>query len=315
MLTEVNVFKIVEKTELNQISLTGIRALVMIGLLIIRPHSLEEIRKAFIDYQIMEKTHSNDILRIDLNTIKTMGCEISRSSAKTNFKYILTKHPFSLKIPENEVKALKKVYNYVREKADIRTLMAFHDMFSRIANHICDDETKEALLGISIFRYFDLEYIKDLMLDCKHNRILELFYKKPTSKKSFQKHIVAQELVCKNDKVYLHGYDLDKQVPIVLNLRGIEAIVSRKFEKHPVAIKQTEIKYTLKDIAKEELDINEEIVEECTDGILVKGSYHNKFIAMQRVLSFGNKCTVIEPLDFRNDVIKKIKDIRSVYVC
>ena len=36
-------FKTAEKTGLNQISLTGLRALVFIGLLIVKPRSLEEI--------------------------------------------------------------------------------------------------------------------------------------------------------------------------------------------------------------------------------------------------------------------------------
>ena len=89
-------FKTADKTELNQISLTGLRALVLIGLLIAKPRSFNEIRRAFIDLKIIDEKTSNDILRIDLNTIKLMGCDISRSSAKTDFRYILTKHPFSI---------------------------------------------------------------------------------------------------------------------------------------------------------------------------------------------------------------------------
>ena len=47
---------------------------------------------------IIDEKTSNDILRIDLNTIKTMGCDISRSSPKTDHKYVLSKHPFEFKI-------------------------------------------------------------------------------------------------------------------------------------------------------------------------------------------------------------------------
>ena len=48
-------FKISEKTELNQISLTGIRALIFMGLLITKPCSLEEIRKTLIDLKKLYK--------------------------------------------------------------------------------------------------------------------------------------------------------------------------------------------------------------------------------------------------------------------
>ncbi len=101
-------FKIADKTELNQISLTGVRGIVLAGLLIMQPRSLEEIRKAFIELNIMENENSDDILRIDLNTLKIMGCEISRASAKTGFKYVLGKHPFAFKIDDEEIVLLKK---------------------------------------------------------------------------------------------------------------------------------------------------------------------------------------------------------------
>ena len=42
---------------------------------------------------------------------------------------------------------------------------------------IIDEESKEALLGISIFKYYDIDFVKDLMQDCKYNRVLELEYK------------------------------------------------------------------------------------------------------------------------------------------
>lgn len=306
-------FKIAERTELNQISLTGIRALVLIGLLIVKPRSLEEIRKEFINLQIMEESHSDDILRIDLNTIKIMGCEISRSSAKTDYKYILSKHPFAFKIPEDEMAVLKKVYNLTKTKLDLYTLIEFDELFKKIAFHICDDESKEAILGISVLRYYDLKLIKDLMLDCKHKRTIDLMYHKPSNINDSRKQIIAQEIVYKNDKIYLYGYDLDKEEPIVLNVKRIKSILARKIQKHTIEPKQTKIRFIVKNLKAEELDINEEIVGSSVDGYIVEGVYHNDFIATQRVLSLGARCIVLEPQDFKNSVIEKVKEMRKTY--
>ena len=82
-------FKPADKTELNQISLTGMRAIALIGLLVKAPRTLEEIRQKFIELNIMEPEHSDDILRIDLITLRTMGCEITKANVATDFKYIL----------------------------------------------------------------------------------------------------------------------------------------------------------------------------------------------------------------------------------
>ena len=308
-------FNIAEKTDLNQISLTGIRALVLIGLLITKPRSLDEIREEFINLQIMEESHSDDILRIDLNTIKIMGCEISRSSAKTNHKYILSKHPFSFKISEEELNALKKVYNFVKSKSDLNVLLEYDKLFKKIALHICDEESREAMLGVSVFKYYDINMIKDLIIDCKHNRILDLLYKKPNKTNDVKKQIIAQEIVCKNDKIYLYGYDLKKEKSVVLNLRRLKSIIARSIKKQSLGLNQTKIKFIVKNLQQEELDVHEEIIDSTVDGYVVEGSYHNEFLATQRVLSLGARCIVIEPIEFRNSVIEKIKEMRKTYEC
>lgn len=310
-----NVFKTAERTELSQVSLTGMRALVLMGLLIVKPRSLEEIREEFINLQIMEESHSDDILRIDLNTIKIMGCEISRACKKTNFKYVLTKHPFALKITEEEIEILKKVYNLATQKADLRTILEYDELLKKIAFYICDEESKEALLGVSALRYYDIKMIKDLIIDCKHKTTLDLMYKKPTNINDVRKLVVAQELVYKNDKVYLYGYDLNKQESIIFNLRRITSIRARKLEKQNIESNQLKIRFIVKNLLPEELEINEEIVDSSVDGYIVEGAYHNEFIATQRILSLGTRCIILEPMEFKNNVINKIKEMRKNYEC
>lgn len=308
-------FKTAEKTELNQISLTGLRALVFIGLLIMQPRSFDEIRKILIDLKIMDKNHSDDILRIDLNTIKLMGCEISRPTPSSDYKYVLTKHPFCLSVPEKELLILKKAYNIVKQKANLTTLLEYHQLFDKIAFHICDEETKESMLGISVLKNFDYQMIIDLIEDCKYKRIVDLTYKKPNTMADSRKQIIAQEIVFKNDKLYLYGHNLSNDKPIVLNLKRIKSILLRKNQDKDVETNQTKIKFLLKNVNKEDLSINEEIIEKTENGFIIEGSYHNEFLATQRILSFGSRCTVIEPLEFKESIITKIKEMKNIYGC
>ena len=305
--------KTAEKIELNQISLTGIRALVMIGLLIKKPYSLEEIKNTFIDLKIMDKSHSDDIVRIDLNTIKLMGCEIERCSAKTNFKYVLKKHPFTFKTSIEELKIIKKVYNIAKQNANLETLIKYHEIFEKISKYICDQELKEMMLGISVLKYYNIQEIKDLVIDSKNNVTLNLYYKKPNSKSAYRKQIILQEVVCKNDKIYLYGYDLDKKDSTVLHLLRVESIISKTYEKHNLEKKQTIVRFILKNFEIDNLNSNEIIIENKDSIYTIEGIYHNNFLAIQRMLSFGNKCTVLEPCEIKNDIIKKIKEMRKIY--
>lgn len=306
-------FKIAEKTDLNQMSLTGLRALIFMGLLITKPRSLEEIKETFINLKIMDAKNSNDILRVDLNTIKHMGCEICRSSQKTGYKYILTKHPFCLKLTSEEIFALKKVYNTIKQTNDLKTLIEYDDLFKKIAFYICEEESKEALLGISILKYYDTHLIKDLVNDCKYNRILEIEYKNPDNKKESIKHIIAQKITFKNDKLYIYGFNLDIKKSIVLNIRRVKSVLSRKSSNENIEINTTKIKFILKNFNEEILETEEKILEIIDNKAIIEGHYHNDFLATQRVLSFGANCTVIEPEDFKQNLITKIKEMREKY--
>ena len=39
----------------------------------------------------------------------------------------------------------------------------------------------------------------------------------------------------------------------------------------------------------------------------------NKFILKQKIMSYGNYCTVLEPADFREDIISTLKRMREEY--
>ena len=163
-------FKLAENVDISQISLTGARGIILAGLLMMEPRTLSEIKQAFLDYNILDKSSSDDILRIDINTLKVMGCEISRASRKTDGKYVLTGHPFTFDIPEHELKILKKVYKALKSNATIELLFEYDDLFKKLASYVINPETKEGLLGISIFKYFDINAVKEMLEDCQNKK-------------------------------------------------------------------------------------------------------------------------------------------------
>lgn len=302
-----------EKLEVTQISLTGTRALALIGLLIIEPRTFEEIKAAFIDMGIFSENNSDDILRIDLNTIKKMGCELSRPCLSNGYKYSLKKHPFSLTLNKDDVKLLKRAYMKVKDSSNIETLLAYDDLFRKIADHVYDEEIKEQLLGISILKYYNVNELKELYLDCQTKKTLELIYKSLEMKKDVPKKIRAEKIFFQNDKLYLCGYDCNIEKTTVLLYKRIKTIISRKFEEKLIKTTDVVISFILKDLENETLNENEYLVSSDERGNLIKGVYFNEFFAIQRILSFGPKCIVIEPIEIRNKVIEKLKEMKEVY--
>lgn len=304
--------KLQEDVELRQISLTGTRALMLVGLLMKAPRSLEEIREAFIEMKIMEPEHSDDILRIDLNTLRTMGCEISRSSAKTGFKYVLQKHPFSLNLTHEDVSLLHKIYRKVKDNSDMSLLLKYDELFKKLAFHITDNEIREELYGISVLKNFEIAEINTLKDDCANNRILTLVYKNPTAKENDTKEVCAQNIVFQNDKIYLYAYDLGKKESVILNIKRIKSILSRKDNDDDFERKEVCVKFVLKSFGVNDILENEKIIE-TKENYIIEGKYHNEFVAIQRLLSFGASATVIEPQEIKAKIIQKLKDMRENY--
>ena len=299
---------------LCQISLTGARALILLGLLIEEPRSLEEIRKKFIEYKLIDDTSSNDIIRIDLNTLKAMGCTITRADHNTNNKFKLLNHPFVLSLTKDEINLLKRSYNKIKNSLNIHELIDFELLFKKLSEHVNSEELKESLLGISTLKYFNLEYIKELEEDCKYNRTICLIYKSPTSKNQTEKEIVVQEVVFKNDKFYLYGYDLNLKEFVTLNIKRILKILYRKDGENNITSSHINVTFKLQGFGIDGLDENENIVSgNFNDGFIIKGEYHNEFVATQRLLSFGPCCTIIEPQEIREIVIESLKKMKEIY--
>lgn len=307
------IFNQADKTELCQISLTGLRSLVLLELLMKAPRSLEEIRNAFIECNIMGDDNSDDILRIDLNTLRSMGCEISRSCKKTNSKHILIKHPFAIKFEKEEISILKRAYKQLSGNLSLEKLIEYDILFKKLAANVMDEDIKQQILGISSITTYNSKLLKELMEDCKKQNEITLEYKAPTSKNKQEKVVIAKEIAFQSEKLYLRCIDKNSKEALSLNIKRILDVVSRKdsedgFETAPIVIR-----FKLKDFGITGLDKNETIIEKNENGYIIEGKYHNEFLATQRILSFGSNCTVIEPNDFKEKIIALIKKMREIY--
>ena len=262
----------------------------------------------------MDVTHSDDIIRIDINTLRAIGCEISRADQKTNYKYELIKNPFTLDITQKEANLLKRTYNKIKESFDIETFIKFDNLFRKLAEHSSDISVQQIFYGISSLKRYDINIIRELQNDCKYNKMLNIIYKTPASDKESEKEIVAQQIVCKNNKVYLYGYEPKLQRAVTLHLKRIKKILSRKTSDEKYEISSIKVRFKLKEFDSSGLRDNEEIISgNLSAGFIIEGKYHNEFVAMQRILSFGENCIVISPENFKENIIDSLKKMRAIY--
>ena len=296
----------------KQVAATGARALVVLVALIESPKTFEEIREFLVDCGVANKQYSVDTIRIDINTLKTIGCKISKATKLNDYCYHLISHPFRLSVDETEIKAIRKVYKLICQTATPGKLLEFHYLFHHLSKMTDDEKTKEQLLGISILKSADISLLDALSADeKKHNKIRILY--QPPNHELCEYDITVEKLGMRSGQLYLYGYNHSINKHSFLNVSRIKKILCNIFDKNTNVGLDTNIKFKLYSFEKYCLDENEVIIESTDDYVLIRGRYFNDFIGIQRMLGFGSDCVVIEPDNIKSEVVKKLKEMRALY--
>ena len=305
-------FKFDEQCNPRQISLTGVRAIVILAMLSIKPCTFEELKDFLIQSNIVNREYSIDTIRIDLNTLKYIGCEISKATKKTNNSYILRSNPFQLSISEDEAKILSKIYKGIYKNLSIDRLLEYDDLFEKITTLISDENIKEYLRGISILKGLDKKLIQELLADARKHTRLTISYLAGNTK-DIEYDITIEKLGFRSDKLYIYCYNHSIGKRTFLNFSRLKKVLVRQLRSDDIDTNDTIVEFNLNNYKDYVLETNEEIVNTNGDMATVRGAYYTDFIALQRVLSFGPDCVVLSPEGIKTTLIEKLQSMREQY--
>lgn len=301
------------KITYNLISFTGFKALIIFSLLLESPKSYEDIRNYFANHDYLKETISIDTIRVYLNSLKRIGCVISKTTRAEGSKYILVSHPFELSIEPEQIKSISKIYKTISKTVEINELIMLERFFRKIAKYIKNPEFAETFEKISILTGLDLDLIEQLQDCCKKRLQIVLLYNSPRSGHK-EIEIICEKIAFENNKLYVYGTSLDFNQYGYFLISRVMQIKEIKLDKANLDIQELVIKYELISNPQElHLADNEKILEVNDNRILIEIRSSNKFMLRQRILSFGNICKVIEPTDFKNELVETLKQMRAEY--
>lgn len=302
-------------------SLTGYRTLVILQALIESPKTNDEINDYLFNNQYIKEKFSNDTLRIYINSLRTIGCEIIAANKSNSKKYVLISHPFAYDIEQSQLKALCKLYKNICDKIEIRDIIAIENLIKKISNLVQNEETRETLKSLSLLKYMDRDILNDLMAYCANKNQITFLYNSPQSgEKSIE--IIADKLSCKaekaSEKIYLWGSNLTHKEYSYFAVDRILKISSIKISKNQddLSLIQSPIRVVYELYNRDSdyiLESDEKIIEKTDDKIVVEAISQNEFSLMQRILYMAGDCKVLEPEDFRVKLLNKLKNMEKVY--
>ena len=276
------------------------------------PRNLDELNDIILDCGLLDKNYSKDTLRIVLSTLKAAGCQISRPSKSNNNKYVLYSHPFKLEISNPEITALKTVFTNIMGDGDCKKVIQFDLFIKKLCSQIDNEQTVAKLLAISPFKRVKDDVYKIVLEQIDKHNIFKISYLSP-SKKTSVHELIFSKVFIKSNKAYLEGQDVKTSKVCIFNLDRVKAIYDIREGDKIFVPSVYSVKYKLKNISKHIIQTNQQVVESTDDGVIILGEFSNKFFAIQHCLALGEDCTVLEPKECREEIIKKLMELENVY--
>lgn len=306
-----------QKVTYNLMSFTGYKALLLFSLLTESPKSYNEICECFLNHPYLREKISIDTLRVYINSLKRIGCEVKRFRGEDKIsRYVITAHPFELKLTQEQIQSIIKVYKSIVKNMDVKELLSMEYFFEKIGSYIKNEDFIADIRKISMLRDIDKKLLEDLIDCCDKKEQIVISY---NSHNSGQKDIelIADKIEVANGKMYLLGTGFEYMQYGSFLVSRIKEIKEIKIEKTiPDNLQEFRIIYTLEgNPDKFNPADNERIIEKHNNYVVIEMKTSNDFLAKQKLLEYGPTCKVVAPEDFRNDFIKLLKDMKAGYYC
>jgi predicted DNA-binding transcriptional regulator YafY len=306
--------------DIDNISVTAYRILSILNLLLNGPVSDQEINEKLKEDILGARSLSQDTIYIYMNTLRSIGCEISRPSKNTDYKYVMKNNPFKIKLNEQEASTIVKVRKYANTHDNWKLNLKFDIIHKLLSDKYLQNESLKMIEQVekSILQKHKLNVkynlIKSIEKYCNKKWTLLINYNSPISGEKLIQ-ISAEKICFENGAYYLWGYNLDLNETQYLRVDRISEIKGINIKNDPEVSKAYTVifKLTGSSALIYSPRIGESIVKRNNNETIIELKNNSKFKILQNILSFGSDCTVISPEEIKNEVVLKLKSAYNVY--
>lgn len=310
-----NILQIDNEKQAGKLVKTGYRMLKILSLLIEKPCNYQVINEAFSKDFYLAKSVSDDMICMYINTLREIGCDISRPSKTNSFCYVLNSHPFEFKISEKESKTLEIILKNLVKSNDWKLLLDVCEFFAELKNFCSKDSDFNFLHVISSFMRLDFELVKKINYYCEKEKFIVVEYNSPNSGLK-EIGLRVQKISLENERFYLWGHNPELKELQYLRVDRIKKITV-------ISIKETDFKGDDFPMARYKLlnqsiknfipSEGQNVLKIENKEIFIEEKVKNRFAFVQKILSYGEDCEILEPSDIREEIISEIEELLKIY--
>lgn len=299
----------------SNISITAYRAIKILMLLIEKPYSALELTDALKNDEITSRSTSDDTLRVTINSLKAVGCQITRPSLRNNYKYVLINHPFRINFTEKDFLLLNKIRKHFLSKNDWKTVLKLNDLYDKLANFTGNEKIKNIVNRKKPFSGIKPE-IKELLLsgEIVDKEVTMTYCKR--GKKQETERIITDKIFCEAERIYIWAWNFKYNTYSYFKAENILKIhYADNIKEKPAKILYKAVYrvfgYEVKTFNRTE---EERVLLSDENSITVEYSVINEFKFFQRLLSMGENFELMEPDFARKRLYDKLQNIEKRYL-
>lgn len=306
-------------TNLNsqyKINSTGLRLFLILQFLMQEKYSKSELCE-LINTKYPNININADIVRLDINTLKSAGFDIEIGNKRSDYKYALNWNPLKIKFTKSEIDIINQTKKSIMDLCDWRLIVDLFGIFKKIAKHIEDENTMEEFLNFGYFQDVDFNILNKLKSCCDKQYKVKIVYSGTCGDRIIEAHSYKITHQKDNNKLYFWCFTdiFENQDLIYLRLDKIKEIVKVTKPKTKKIYEPKMCKYVLnKKLLPYYLpDEIETIIDSNEEYIVIETEILTEFYFIQKILNFGSACVWVENEELREKIIEKLKNIRKIY--
>ncbi len=306
---------------------TAYRILSLLLWLSKEPLSFDEINQRFKERNTIGKTVSQDTLWLYLNTLKALGCKVSRPTKRNGFRYQLTYHPFNYFLTSDDLEVMKNTALLTNHHHDHWDLIYFVKWVQRVLASLAN-ENRDTLLQ----KFFEEsrfvqtdgleESIDRLEHFAKHHQLLTIEYQSAINGiKTFA--FLPLKVFFDQGSLYLLGQAEDQgqtsmlRIDRIKNFSPLNNPELQQRLNEQLQERQLFIIRLFNCTAKtyEPLGEGEILYPDPTspNNIVVRLRSQNDFLLKQRLLSYGTPFQILYPGSFDYEMHQTLRQMRELY--
>lgn len=298
----------------NLMSFTGFRALMLFSLLTEAPRSYEEICECFINHPYIKEKISKDTLRVYINSMKSIGCEIVNGYINGVYTYKIASNPFTFNITETQMRGFMKIYKIISKTMNIEEILAIHNFVEKLKTSVSNPEILDRYKKISLLRGININLLKALIPCVRKKEQIVVLYNSPNSGLK-DMEILLDDFVIRNEKIYVKGCSSEHNQTGLFLLNRIKDIKEIKLTTTiDIPNKNLIVGFEYYGpIQYFKLKPNERIIKESKNKTLIEITSDNEFFLRQRILELADQAKIVYPESYKKDFIKCLEEMKEGY--